>query len=106
MQGGFETRPYKIARRVIVCRPTPCVALWQQTRARRSLAHRIAHATLMIVGAGFKPARHPQSRRMMGAAAAVRPTQDQAAPRSIAVNIVLSGLGARAGRRPRCLLGG
>src|SRR5437588_611837 len=64
MQGGVETRPCKITRRVVVCGPTPCVALWQHPRAGRRLAFTIAHGALVLVGAGFKPALAPQSRRI------------------------------------------
>ena len=64
MQGGFETRPYKIARRVVVCRGD---ALRRPVAANEGEAvprpYRIAHATLILVGAAFKPALAGQTRR-------------------------------------------
>src|SRR5438270_9166078 len=65
MQGGFETRPYKVARRGVVCRGD---ALRRPVAANEGEAvprpHRIAHATLRLVGAGFKPALAQQTRRV------------------------------------------
>src|SRR5437763_10645944 len=65
MQGGFETRPYKIARRGVVCRVD---ALRHAVAANEGEAvprpYRIAHATLILVGAGFKPALAQQTRRV------------------------------------------
>src|SRR5438270_2578276 len=65
MQGGFETRPYKVARRGVVCRGD---ALRRPVAANEGEAvprpYRIAHATLILVGAGFKPALAQQTRRI------------------------------------------
>ena len=64
MQGGFETRPYKVARRGVGCRGD---ASRRRVAANEGEAvprpYKIAHATLILVGAGFKPALAQQTRR-------------------------------------------
>ena len=59
MQGGFETHPYKIARRVNVRAGVRAATVCRGDALRRRLP---ASQALRLIGAGFKPALVPHAR--------------------------------------------